>query len=343
MCNAAHERAIRDLANGKRDGINLALLREAVIAEINRKLGSPKCDLWTFLREKCGYKDQEIRLHLCHDNPSKEADQEPGEPRKAMSMIQVYAEMITSELCRIKSRCHCAERYQSYEPSSRKYPAMQEGCERKHHIPEFLNQQKRAPLEWLANAVHGASNLFLNIGGMFRQYGGSMLCAVHTTPAESSLYLVPYENLPASLRDGLSSEAELLIDSRRLERHFDIHGDDTGRDWEPAETSLGDVLATWRCVACDRDVTLNNYCNSTLCHWELGSVTQGDETGEATELIASDPDQLKRKTLNVCANRHFWPSIKTKQCPAPGCGERAMNKITITLLPHPVAEEERIA
>lgn len=58
-------------ASGKPDDIHT--LRDAVIRRIQRKLGSARCDLWTFLRENCSYSDREIRDHLWDGMPMRSA------------------------------------------------------------------------------------------------------------------------------------------------------------------------------------------------------------------------------------------------------------------------------
>ena len=348
MCTEAHERAIRDLAEGKSDddGINFALLREAVIAEINRKIGSKRCDVWSFLRDSCRYSDAQIWRYLWQEDPP--TCQDADQPRETMPMIQAYAEMITAELCRNGTRCSCAERYQSYSRKGeryKKYAEMQKACERNHQIVAFRADPRFSEavgaLEWLKKAVHGASNLLFQVGngkrasGMYRAFGNSMLCAVLRTPDETSLYLVPARNLPAALReDGISPDADVLVDSRWLESQ---ENDDVG-GLNAIDESVGDVLAIWYCVTCDRFVHHQQGCGGTCdCHWELHEVVQDDPTGAATDPFPA-PEKMKKKTLNICANRHFWPSVKTDQCPVPGCGETAMDKITVTLLPHPIGE-----
>ena len=163
----------------------------------------------------------------------------------------------------------------------------------------------RDPLKWLNRAVHGPSNLLSQQGGQFRAFGNSMLNAVLTTPAESSLYL---------------NEDDLLVDGRSLDIDFQDNPNSISDGGEDA--GMDQSAMVWACLTCETVLSTQTYCQSRNCVWEPFAMS--------AHSVTLQPPPL-RVRLARCRNGHLWPHSR-KTCPK--CGEeREGERQSIDIVP----------
>ncbi len=298
---AALATAIKSLAVGTRNPNHIQELSHGVIANINKKVGSNKCDLWQFLVSNLDYRDKEIIRHLRQANettypPEPEVDETEG--RFVYPQIWIWGTLVATQLLRnSENRCRCFDRYSSVG-SQKKYDSMYEACERNHSIDSFevvdndgqeLSDQE--VMNRLRKAVDGYSDLRKRMEGHFRDFGNSMFCSVFTTPRELGLFLVRRTNNDGEKVVVLVEEDELReSDSRQVGQRY-----------------------AWYCGNCDQQVGVDGHvCSGNDCVWKP----------EAIEAGSSVSKPLKKK-VNYCDNAHFWPRRRLESCPT--CGSSAID------------------
>jgi len=301
--------AIKRLAVECGKPADIEAVRVAVTDRIRRKLGSPKCDLWTFLREQCGYTDNQIRDHLWDGMPKEDRR---DFQLKTPTLINIFSYLIVMALVRHENqRCDCASRYVALNPD--KAVRMRDPCEKNHWIKSYgrktddRRRRQHPPDKWLRIAVDGDSNLHLRVGGQFRRFGNSMLCAVLTTPADNTgLYLID------KTRNG--QKTWLLVETRpfeeedRLEWFADDSADRRPTRVELAEdTSSARTVRGFKCGHCRHVVGQDGAsCCKTKCVWT------------EIRILKSEAVEFYDALVSMCPNKHFWPLGKNA-CPT--CGE----------------------
>jgi len=296
-----HE-ALRRLRNGLRNSDDVMLVREAVLRRIRRKLGSRRCDLWVFLRERCNYTDAQIKRHL-------QTDLEPetrGKHEPRPSLIDSYAELITGELLRTNGQhCMC---YESYE-GERRGAHMQAACEHKHTVRSYeapIRHNEKSILTgqvWIDRAVDGRASLTIKGGtlvkqeGRYRAFGTSMLCTVFDTPCGNKLRLVR------------ENGKDRLVETGRRELSDFIPGGDSEGQRDSIITSAAYVAdeqfaCGWECTHCGGMVGKDGRaCRKQGCRWQLH-----------TKIPKSQVIEYFTAAVHTCENRHFWPNGRVEQC-----------------------------
>jgi hypothetical protein len=327
---------------------SLTCLEGAIGDLLMRKLGSKRCDLWTFLADLPGaansprYSHGEIWSFLWQGEPPKEESEKSTPP-----MLRYWGDLILFAFARLRTkesvhRCRCFERYD--EP--RKGNAMREACERKHTVERFptylaecatrqetdpdtedevdgkgppteasLSDEERAQ-RFVKRAVDGDSNLHEKREGMFRAFGNSMLCAVFTTPGEKGLYLV------RSVVCGADRER------KEVDRLVEV-GEESLPDAKflhAAGSSTSTVLSlpadcVWVCDHCECIVGGADDCQgSSQCVWRPLSI--------GTHLV--NPT-IERRLGSYCERRHVWPDRRRTTCPECGSPKVGNKHIPIPL------------
>ena len=323
---------------------SLHCVQIAIQEVLLQKLGSKKCDLWEFVAGLKGadgeplYSSLDIWRSLWQDNlPA------AGAQRTMPYSLLFWSDLLLFHLARVRTnegvyRCRCFERYETPEDAplgqpgaaSRKVTAMRDVCEKKHHVaryPAFLAERQAGnatvdnddPADdsgstavsnhalakrFVKLAIDGNSNLKNAMGGMYRAFGNSMLCAVYTTPGEKGLYLVkrmvPVDKADASATQ-LLTEQEWLVEAGEvpLSPKNESHHLGSGRH------SLPDPDCVWVCDHCQCIVGGARDCQRTRqCFWRPQSI--GTRLAKVT---------YHRVFVKLCRNRHVWPNGKVTHCP----------------------------
>jgi hypothetical protein len=322
----------------------LSSVEAAIQEVLLQKLGSKNCDLWEFVAGLKGadgeprYSSLDIWRSLWQDNlPA------PGSPRTMPHMLQFWGDLLLVHFVRLSTRagaqrCRCFERYETPEDAplgqpgavSRKVTAMRDVCEKKHNVtryPAFLTERQAGnatvddddPADesvstavsthalaqrFVKLAIDGNSNLKKEMGGMYRAFGNSMLCAVYTTPGEKGLYLVKLM-VPAKKSDAsathLLEEQERLVEAGEVPLSPSNETHHLGR----AETSVLPADCVWVCDHCQCIVGGARDCDRTRqCLWRPQSI------GTRLVDVTYNPVFVK-----LCRNRHVWPHGKVPHCP----------------------------
>lgn len=298
------DQALQRLADGDRNSDDILGLREIVSKRVQLNLGSRRCDLWSFLRDQCGYDDTQIRDHLWDHLPLSDRKLLPS---SGPTLLHEYTELITAALLRQNGQqCGCADRYADNHDSGngeryKKFTGMKESCQANHWIRSYStlpgSDQRRTvklPEQWVWKAVDGNTVLHINKSeGIYRDLGNSMLVAVLTTPAGTGLYLI-------KTTDKEGKEVERLVDSRSIEQgdwlvpggHED---DDCGSFVESSGNHQAAVNAyVFFCEHCQKVVGENgNTCRTPNCNWVL-------------KTTINSPQSTYEAMVSTCG-QHYWP------------------------------------
>jgi len=260
-----------------------------------------------------------------------------GRPQRRMTASESTPTAAPAAADNEVEHCRCYERYAG---APKKSTEMRKACERNHTVasfPEYLrkrgvqeasdseerdelatdestrNQVSNRDLaaRFLKRAVDGDTNLKNKKGGMFRAFGNSMLCAVFTTPGEKGLYLVkqlvPQNDAAVDKSGRLMKEIDLLVEAGEHELPSDESLPSAESLTPRAELVQSDWA--WVCDQCRCMVGGTNDCERTVdCVWSR--VPLGAE---------AVPVRVEPVRVACCRKGHYWPILKSENCPVCQC------------------------